>query len=155
MRRIIFGGFSVGLLGLPLISTTVSDEAKLIVTATILKRASLEVLAQPGSVRLTAADISRGYVDVPGPLQVAVHNNSADGYMLTFENQGEFIRQTLVRGLGQDVQLDALGGSVVMQSASGRGMQRITLHLGFRFALADSARQGVYAWPMRLSVIAL
>ena len=153
-RRIIFTGFSVGLLGIPLASTTLSDKARLAVSATILKRASLQVLAQPGPVQLTAADISRGYVEVPGALQVAVQNNSADGYMLTFESQGEFIRQTLVRGLGSDVQLDALGGTV-LQSASGRGVQKVTLHLGFRFALADTARQGVYAWPMRLSVTPL
>ncbi len=153
-RRLVYSGISVGLLAVPLVSTTISNEAKLTVTATILKRASLQVLAQPGSVVLTAADIARGYVDVPGSLNVAVQNNSADGYLLTFESQGEFIKQTRVQGLANDVQLDAMGGSIA-QSANGRGVQKVTLNLGFRFALADAARQGVYAWPIRLSVTPL
>lgn len=149
-RRIVYGGISVGLLAVPMASITI----KLTVTVTIPKRASLKVLAQPGSVVLAAADIARGYVDVPGFLEVAVQNNSADGYLLTFENQGEFIKQTRVRGLGYDVQFDAMGGSIP-QSANGRGVQKVTLNLGFRFALADSARQGAYAWPIRLSVAPL
>ncbi|MDO8719850.1 MAG: hypothetical protein Q7K20_12825 [Polaromonas sp.] len=153
-RRIVYSGISVGLLAVPMVSTTISNGTKLTVTATILKRASLQVLAQPGAVVLTAADIARGYVDVPGALEVAVQNNSADGYLLTFESQGEFIKQTRVQGLANDVQLDALGGSIA-QSASGRGVQKVTLNLGFRFALADAARQGVYAWPIRLSVAPL
>ena len=151
LKRLLFSGVSLGLLGTPLVATIGSDEAKLTVTATILKRASLRVLAQPASVVVTAADIARGYVDVPGPMQVAVQSNSSGGYMLMFESQGDFMRQTLVRGLDKNVQLEAAGGSVA-QGASGRGMSKTTLDLGFRFVLAESARQGVYAWPMRLSV---
>ncbi len=151
LKRLLFSGVSLGLLGTPLVASISSDEAKLTVTATILKRASLQVLAQPASVVVTAADIARGYVDVPSPLQIMVQNNSRDGYMLTFESQADFMRQTLVRGMGNDVQLEATGGSIA-QAASGRGMQKTTLDLGFRFIFAESARQGVYAWPMRLSV---
>lgn len=150
-RRIVYGGISVGLLAVPLASTTIKLTVTVTVTVTIPKRASLQVLAQPGSAVLAADDIARGYVDVPGFLEVAVQNNSADGYLLTFENQGEFIKQTRVRGLGHDVQFDAMGGSIP-QSVNGRSVQKVTLNLGFRFALADSARQGAYAWPIRLSV---
>lgn len=151
LKRLLFSGVSLGLLGNPLVATISSDEAKLTVTATVLKRASLQVLAQPASVVVTAADIARGYVDVPGLVQVAVQSNSFGGYMLMFESQGDFMRQTQVSGLDKSVQLGAAGGSVA-QGASGRGMSKTTLDLGFRFVLAESARQGVYAWPMRLSV---
>src|SRR5659263_307590 len=89
LKRLLFSGVSLGLLGTPLVASISSDEAKLTVTATVLKRASLQVLAQPASVVVTAADIARGYVDVPSPLQIMVQNNSRDGYMLTFESQAD------------------------------------------------------------------
>lgn len=131
-----------------------SAETKLTVSATILKRATLKTLAQPSSVVVTAADIARGYVDVPAAAQVAIQNNSRGGYLLEFASQGDFMRQILVRGLTNDVQLSPAGGAV-MQPSSGSGVTRTTLALGFRFVLSESAQQGTYAWPMQLSVTPL
>jgi hypothetical protein len=144
---------AVGWMGMPL-AALASGEAKLTVSATISKHASLQVLAQPASVVITAADMARGYVDVPSPAQVAVQSNTQDGYLLMFENQGDFLRQAMVKGLDSDVQVSAGGGGVAQRSAGG-GMRKSLLNLGFRFVLSDSARQGVYAWPMRLSVTPL
>lgn len=130
------------------------SEAKLSVTATVLKHANLKVLTAPSSVVVTAADIARGYVDVPAPAHVAIQSNSMTGYLLEFASQGDFMRQTLVRGLANDVQLSPEGGAV-MQRSAGSGVTRTTLALGFRFLLSDSARQGTYSWPLRLSVTPL
>ena len=151
---VLFMATALGFLGAPLQAVASSGENKLQVSATILKHASLQVMAQPSSVVVTAADIARGYVDVPSPAQVAVQSNTQGGYVLMFESQGEFLRQTLVKGLGTDVQLSASGGGVAQRGA-GRGMSKTLLDLGFRFILSESARQGVYAWPMRLSVTPL
>lgn len=144
---------AVGWMGMPLAALAAS-ETKLTVSAMVSKHASLQVLAQPASVVITPADIARGYVDVLSPAQVTVQSNTQDGYLLMFENQGEFFRETLVKGLDSDVQVSAGGGGVAQRSL-GVGMRKNLLNLGFRFVLSDSARQGVYAWPMRLSVSAL
>lgn len=149
-----FVAIALSLLGVPSVAVASTGEGKLQVSATILRHASLQVMAQPASVVVTAADIARGYVDVPSPSQVAVQSNTQGGYTLMFESQGEFLRQILVKGLGTDVQLSASGGGVAQRGA-GRGMSKTLLDLGFRFVLSDSARQGVYAWPMRLSVTPL
>ena len=151
-----FGFFGVVVLGMfmPVLAAAGSSEAKLTVTATVAKHASLKVLTQPASVVVTVADIARGYVDVPSPAHVAIQTNSQSGYMLMFASEGEFLRQTLVRGLGNDVQLDTAGGGIARRP-EGRGMSKATLDLVFRFILSDSAKQGVYAWPMRLSVAVL
>ena len=146
--------FSLALLLAPAAVKADAHEAKLLVTATVMKHASLKVLSQPASVTVTAADIRLGYVDVPVPAQVAVQSNTQAGYMLLFKSQGEFIRQILVRGLGTDVQLGPSGGGV-MRAAWGRGMSKTKLDMVFRFELSDSAQQGVYAWPMRYSVTPL
>lgn len=153
-RRVLFSALFVSLLGASLVAAAGSNQAKLSVTATVLKHASLKVLAQPASVVVTAADIARGYVDAPSPAQVAIQSNSLGGYMLMFTSQGDFVRQTLVRGLGNGVQLGAAGGGVA-QGSTGLGMNKTTLDLGFRFVLSESAREGVYAWPMHLSVTPL
>lgn len=148
------------LIGLAFVSLTAASfaagaaETKLVVSATVLKHASLQVVSQPGSVTVTAVDIQRGYVDVPGTAQVMVKSNTQDGYLLTFTSHGDFFRQALVRGLANDVQLGPDGGGVA-QRPTGRGMTRTGLDLGFRFVLSASAQQGVYPWPMTLSVTPL
>ena len=146
MQAMVFG----------LLCATFSAQAdtKVTVSATILKRASLQVLAQPSSVNVTAADIARGYVDVPAASQVAVRSNAPAGYLLEFASQGDFMRQIVVRGLETDVQLSPAGG-MVSQKAAGKGVTKATLALGFRFLLSESAQEGTYAWPMRLSVVPL
>lgn len=131
-----------------------ASETKLTVTATILTHASLITLAQPSSVLVTAADIARGYVDVAAPARVDIKSNSPRGYMLVVTSEGDFVRHTRIKGLGSDVQLGA-GGGVIPQPAAGRGMSKATLDLGFRFALTESARQGVYSWPLRIDVAPL
>jgi hypothetical protein len=131
-----------------------SAGAEVKVSATVRKHASLEVLAQPGSVQITQMDIARGYVEVPAPVQVAVKSNTQEGYLLVFDNHGDFFRQARVRGLAGDVQVGA-GGGQVAQRLAGAGVSRVTLALSFRFELSESAREGVYAWLMQLSAMPL
>jgi hypothetical protein len=139
-------------LGAPVQAQTSGTEVR--VSATVRKHASLQVLAQPGAVQITQADIARGYVDVPAPVQVAVKSNTQEGYLLVFDNHGDFFHQARVRGLAGDVQVGAAGGQVA-QRVVGAGMSRTTLALSFRFELSESAREGVYAWPMQLSAMPL
>lgn len=152
-RRMVFLGLGItACFGLAMAGT---GGVRLQVSATVMKHASVKILAQPASVVITAADIALGYLDVPGHAQVAVQNNSRNGYQLLFESRGDFLHQIIVKGLGGDVQLDAGVGGSVTREGGGRGMSRVVLELGFRFVLSDSARQGVYAWPVRLSVTPL
>jgi hypothetical protein len=130
------------------------DGTKLTVGATVAKHASLQILTQPGPLTITAADIARGYVEVPALASVQVQTNTQNGYLLTFDNQGEFISQILVKGLANDVQMGGAGGGVA-QNTVGQGMRRAQLNLGFRFVLAPSVQGGVYPWPVRMSVTPL
>jgi hypothetical protein len=151
IRLSLMGLLTLAVLGLPLIAIADSSAPKLLVSASIQKHASLQVLAQPASVQVTAADVARGYVDVSSPAQVAIQSNAPSGYVLSFETQGEFLSQTLVKGLDTVVQLSASGGGVT-QRATGHGMSKKVIALEFRFLLSETARQGLYAWPVRLSV---
>jgi hypothetical protein len=131
-----------------------SASTKLMVSATILKHAHLKILSQVAAVRITQADIQRGYADVPTGSRLEIHSNSPDGYVLMFESQSDFVRETQVKGLGNTVQLSAQGG-VVSQTQLGGRLTRITVDLGFRFLLSENAQPGTYAWPLRVSVMPL
>lgn len=134
-------------------TVALADSAAVAVSATILPHASLQVLAQPSAVVVTPQDIARGYVEVPAHARVAVKNNTP-GYMLVFSGEGDFVRQVRVSGLGADVQMGA-GGGVVTRSTPGRGMNNTVLDIGFRFELAAGTQQGVYPWPIQMSVVPL
>lgn len=154
VRLAVYGMLMISLLAVPEAFRAGSNEITLTVSATVLKHASLKVLAQPSSVVVTAADIARGYVDGPAAVQVAIQNNSAGGYLLEFASQGDFMHQILVSGLAHEAQLSPAGG-VIAQPSTGYGVTRTTLGLGFRFVLSESAQPGTYPWPMRLSVTPL
>lgn len=126
----------------------------LAVTANVAKRATLQVFSQPSSVLVTEADLARGYVEVPTPVQVAVRSNSPAGYMLVLAAQAGFVREILMSGLDSDVQVSAQGG-LIPQRSGGRGVLRKTLELKFRFVLAKDAQRGEHPWPMQLSVAPL
>ena len=132
--------------------TAIAADARLAVSATVLKHASLTVLSQPQSLLITSADIARGYVALPGAVQMTVRNNSHSGYMLVFDVDAAFVDATRVRGLQSNIQLSATGGFVPL-SASGHGMSTRTHNLGLIFLLSPSAREGIYLWPMRVSVV--
>ena len=129
-----------------------ADDARMMVSATVLKHARLSLLSQPTSLVITAADVSRGYVEVAAPTELAIQSNSLDGYALEFLGDGDKFRQIIVTGLSRDVQMEATGG-LVIQPTIGPAVTRITLRLGYRFALASLTQPGVYSWPLRLSVI--
>jgi hypothetical protein len=156
-RLAVCGAVAIGLVVLSGVCSTAvagSGGAKLTVTATVLKRASLKVLARPSSVAVTAGDVARGYVEVSSPEQVAIKSNTSGGYLLEFASQGDFMRQILVTGLANDVQLSPSGG-VVMQTSTGSGMTSAVLNLRFRFVLTEAAQVGTYSWPMQVSVTPL
>lgn len=121
------------------------------VTATIRRVANLQVLAQPGSVRVTREDIARGYVEAQGPLEVAVRSNTVDGYLLAITTRSQFFRSAQIRGLAAPLQVGPEGGAV-RQPAGGSGMSAVTLALGVRFDLPAGVAEGEYPWPFQLSV---
>lgn len=123
----------------------------LMATATVAKRATLKVLAQPPSVLVTEADLGRGYVEVLAPVQLAVQSNSPGGYILVFESRGDLVSDARVRGLGGEIQLGANG--VVPRMAAAAGVSNTTHELTFRFTLSGSAQEGTHAWPMQISAV--
>lgn len=124
------------------------------VASATAKQATLKVITQPAQVIINAEDINRGYVDIASPLTAQINNNSLSGYMLVFENSGDFVHHIYVKGLGTDFKLDSKGG-VITQPFTAPLDVASTLSLQFRFMLADHARPGTYDWPLQVSAMPL
>ena len=129
-------------------------DARVAVSATVLRHAGVRVLSAPRTVSISEADIALGYVDVPVPSRLEIRSNSPSGYILTIESAADFSRGTEVRGLGDVVSVGRFGG-VLNVKAGGQGMKVIPVELHFRVLLSDLARPGVHPWPVQLSVMPL
>lgn len=123
------------------------------VTAVVREHLSLAA-TQPAELVVTDADIGRGFVDVPAATRLVVRSNSPSGYALWFEANGGLVREAVVLGLAGELLVNA-SGAIAAQPSTGPGTRTRIHELRFRFKLAPSARSGVHAWPLRMSVVPL
>ena len=146
-RALAWAALSGGLAGL-----CAADSSTLLqVNATVSPVARLE-LPPPAPLLISAADLARGYVDVPHRLRLHVYSNSRAGFALDVAAQSPWFTAVAIEGLDANVTLGAEGGTIV-QRWQGAATREVSLHL--RFRLADGLRPGLYAWPLQLRARAL
>lgn len=119
------------------------------VNATVMAVAHMQGTSLPAQFLLSAADLQRGYVDVPQPASFVVNSNSATGFQLDVIALNPMISNIVVAGLDSPQVLGADGGTLV-QRWNGPQSRRLTLR--FRIVLAPGAVAGRYPWPLRMSV---
>jgi hypothetical protein len=119
------------------------------VSATVRAVANIEMQSVPPTVTISAADLKRGYVDVPQPTQALIRSNSQSGFALEILPVTNLASSMVVEGLNTDLSLGAEGGTVVQRWEK---PQAVRLSLKFRFALAPGLKAGEYPWPVRLAV---
>ena len=119
------------------------------VSARVVASARMRTAHQATQLRITAADVARGYAEAPAASRFSVATNSRSGYLLEFHPVGDVFESVHVGGLGSTVQLGSDGGAIVQ-----RGLQPpdLTHELSFRFTLRPGAQPGSYPWPLQLSV---
>lgn len=119
------------------------------VTATVRAIAQIDLQSAPAALEISAADVRRGYVDVPQPTHLVVRSNSASGYALDVLTVAPILSSMVIEGLDSELALGADGGSVVQRW---QRPQSVTLSLKFRFSLAAGLAPGIYPWPVRVAV---
>lgn len=122
------------------------------VSVRVVANARMRTIHQATQLRITGADVARGYVEAPAALRFSVATNSRSGYLLEFHPMRDVFKSVHVGGLGGTVQLGSDGGAIIQ-----RGLQfpDLTHELSFRFTLRPGALPGSYPWPLQLSVRAL
>lgn len=125
--------------------------ASLTVGATVVPYARLESAEVPGSVNITAADVSQGWVRASVPLSLAVRTNSREGYRVNFRFVGAFVTGARLADGSQDWELEPGNPTLVRGSD---GPTREVLELEVRLTLAPDAVPGVYYWPLEVESVA-
>lgn len=120
------------------------------VSATVAARIALTVQDAPGSVVVDAADIERGWVDVPAPLVVVLRSNLLQPMTLEFRSASPWAREVHAYSVSASTPLAAGARGVVVPPAS--GPVQMTVYL--RMYVAPDAAPGRYPWPVRLSTSA-
>ena len=138
---------ALGVSGTVLASST---SALMSVRVQVLARTLLNIESQPPSLVLTAADLARGYVEVPAVSRIRVRSNDPNGYLLAFDVTAGPFTAIEVTGLGPAARISANGGWLVRPFA---GTQPVTSELTYRFLLASNVQPGTYAWPVSLSAM--
>lgn len=128
-----------------------SNEATFSVTAAVVARVVMTTEYQAPTLTITQADVDRGYVEIPGASRITVRCNSLSGYLLSFAGEADYYSQVVVSGLRTPALVSGQGGW--LQQPYSRDAS--VMQLSYRFVLSQTARPGVYPWPLALSATLL
>jgi hypothetical protein len=149
-RRVVFGAITT------LAATSIaphvdaaSVKSQIAVTAFVPAQTVAQVVTQPAEITITAADIARGYVDVPAASQWRITSNNPIGYVIDFFSRLPIFTSVRVSSSDGSAELGPDGGAIVERGRHGRDMP---LHLSFRFNLTGQVQPGTYPWPLALNV---
>ena len=121
-----------------------SSSATMTVSVQVIARAIATVESAPAQLEVTAADVARGYVDLPAQIVVRVKTNSRNGYVLQTTNVSSAFRAIELRS-----------GTALFDVRVETFMQRPwvetgdVLEISGRAWLDAGATPGTYALPVR------
>lgn len=128
-----------------------TNSAQLMVTVIIPKYVSLKLSQTPPSVNITKQDIKNGYIKVNDALQIEIKSNTKEGYSLVFNNSNSFSSLIYMTGLENEVQISQ-NESVLLQPSLGMGLKTININLSFKFIINKDIKEGLYPWPLNVSI---
>ena len=123
--------------------------ASMQVSAVIRPSAHLSIDFQADQLHIDAADVARGYVDVPGASRFVVVTPKGGDYLVDFYPLSDLFNAVLIDGLGSQVSLGSEGGTVAQ---TGIGLLGVHSILSYRFQIKSDVVPGVYEWPLLLAV---
>ncbi len=121
----------------------------LAVSATVNAVARFDLRSAPAAVRVSQADLGRGFIDIGEPLLLVVHSNSREGFALDLAPLAPLFSSLTVEGLDAPQILGPDGGTIVQRW---RAPHEVNLSLRLRLGLAPGLAAGTYPWPLRVSV---
>jgi hypothetical protein len=149
MRRFAMGVSAVcALLGATPQAEAGSTQAAIAVSVMVMARTTLDSVSSPSQLEISADDVARGYVDVPGATRLVVTNTSRLGYVVSVWPQVQLFSAVVVSHGGYKSELGADGGEVFERHWG----KTLPLLLDYRFMLAPGVKPGTYPWPLCLQV---
>jgi hypothetical protein len=132
----------VGVAGLPARHADDASATRLQVSATVLAHARLESDEAP--VRITAADVARGYVDVAR--RYGLRTNAPGRVVLQFQPRTGYTQAIDVDGFGPPLSITDAGLEVAPQPTR-------EIHLSFRLWVPHDLPPGEYPWPVHVAAV--
>lgn len=152
-RKLVTHALIMATMLAPLASTVPSAEAgqtaSMQVSVAVIANTKVRTDYQATQLKITEADVTRGYIDVPAASRFLVSTNSRSGYLMEFYPIGNLFESVQIEGLGNAVRLGADGGTIVQRDPL---LPNMTHELSYRFILRPDAQSGSYQWPLLLSV---
>jgi hypothetical protein len=153
-----------------------SVTSKLAVQATVLPTLSFRIIREASGLKITKADINKGYIDVSSGTVFTVTTNSMQGYILFVTanrlqsmgrvNEPSDEHRDGSRQNGSKNRINDVFTSVTLYTNGNtyqilpdgsvdvlmftHGLTPETKRLNYRFNLSASAKEGSYLWPIRL-----
>ena len=152
-RKLVTDALIMATMLAPLASTVPSAQAgqtaSMQVSVTVIANTKVRTDYQATQLKITEADVTRGYIDVSAASRFLVSTNSRSGYLVEFYPIGNLFESVQIEGLGNAVRLGADGGTIVQRNPLLTNMNH---ELSYRFILRPDAQSGSYQWPLLLSV---
>ena len=129
------------------ISFAGSSNATIMVSATVIGRISQSIIHQEPSIKVTEADVKKGFIEVPSGTILEIKTNVRNGYALFFEGSNELFKEVMVMVNGRTVALSPNGG-FVHQPYSGSNIE--VKDLSYKLQLKEDIQPGSYPFPFRV-----
>ena len=128
---------------------TSSRSSSLDFAISIPRIAELRILCAPSAIRITAADVERGSVDIPLAWCIEIRANRS--YEISFTALASWVESASLRGLPATVEVRDGTGRYEEVRPMGSSVQA---RLGATLHLAPGTAPGNYAWPLAISLAA-
>lgn len=128
-----------------------STSAQLSISVEVVARTILTIDRQPANIEITAADVARGYVDVPQAMAFRVRSNAINGYTVQFDPMSYPFSRADINWGNTSATVGADGTWLTRPYQQGT----TTGSLNVRLTLTANALPGSYSWPVRVAANSL
>jgi hypothetical protein len=118
------------------------------VSARVVGRTLLTMGERPVAISVTAADVRRGYLDLPRSVGFQIRSNAREGYMVRFDAVPEPFVRAHVRWQQVHVVVGGAQEAWVAQPYV-KGGQAVQADV--RLELSPNTEPGTYSWPLAVS----
>ena len=144
--RIIGATLIAAVLAAPLSGESMSREMG--VSAHVVGRTLLTMSELPSTITVTAADVNRGYLDLPRSVAFQIRSNVREGYLVRFDALPEPFSRAHVRWEQVHV---VVGGGQESWVAQPYQKGAHAVEADVRLELSRSTQPGTYAFPLQIS----
>jgi len=128
-----------------------STSALLSVSVQVVARTILTVDSQPANIEITAADVARGYVDLPQAMAFRVRSNAINGYAVQFDPMSYPFSSADINWGNTTATVGTDGTWLTRRYQQGTTAGSLSV----RLTLSPSAAPGSYTWPVRVAANSL